>query len=262
MHQELVLGEKMQIGLLPALLAVLAGRRFARAWGGGGTPTGRVRPSEHNPLWRHFSEKRSGPGIWKWTHYFAAYDRHLARLRGRAPVVVEVGIYSGGSLPMWREYFGPGAVIHGIDIEPACRVYQADGVEIHIGDQSDSEFWTEFRRRVPRVDVLIDDGGHKFYQQRATLEAMLPHIAPGGVYVCEDVHGSSNQFAAFVAGLSASLMEMSPGEGGVLSSRTSAFQSEVASIHSYPFLVVIERNDAPVGMFTAPKQGTLWQPFL
>ena len=40
------------------------------------------------------------PGVWKWTHYFEAYDNHLTRFRGASAVIVEVGVAGGGSLKM------------------------------------------------------------------------------------------------------------------------------------------------------------------
>jgi len=43
---------------------------------------------------------------------------------------------------------------------------------------------------VPRIDILIDDGGHTPAQQIATLEELYLHIQPNGVYVCEDLHTS------------------------------------------------------------------------
>lgn len=46
---------------------------------------------------------------------------------------MEVGVYPGGSLGMWRRYFGPNSMIFGVDIEPACRSYANEGVEIIIG---------------------------------------------------------------------------------------------------------------------------------
>ena len=98
---------------------------------------------------------------------------------------------------MWRSYFGPDSRVYGIDIEPACEVYAREGIEVVIGDQADRTFWSKFRRDVPDVDVLIDDGGHTPEQQMVTLEEMLPHLQPGGVYMCEDVHGTGNQFTRF-----------------------------------------------------------------
>jgi len=61
-----------------------------------------------------------------------------------------------------------------VDIEEACRVYENDWTSISIGDQADRGFWKRFKQEHPRIDVLIDDGGHQPEQQLATLEEMLP----------------------------------------------------------------------------------------
>lgn len=216
-----------------------------------------------NPLWKYFQNHRQGRGIWKWEHYFFAYHRHLSKFMGRAPSVVEVGVYSGGSLDMWKDYFGSGCRVHGIDIESACRAYATDDVTIHIGDQEDRGFWRDFRASVPQVDVLIDDGGHTPEQQIVTLEEVLPNLRPGGVYVCEDIHGLSNRFDSYVSGLSQPLHHMDHGKNESGSwSTTNAFQRDVSSIHHYPFLCVIEMNALPRSRLAAPKHGTEWQPYL
>jgi hypothetical protein len=215
-----------------------------------------------NPLRRFFESRVEGPGIWKWEHYFDIYQRHLARFVGHDPNVVEVGVYSGGSLDMWQAYFGPGCTIHGVDIEPACRSYRREHVEIHIGDQASRHFWREFRARVPQIDVLIDDGGHEYKQQIITLEEMLPHLRPGGVYLCEDVHGDENAFSAYVSGLSGELNAFGVQPGTPLSAQATAFQRAIRSISVYPYVVVIERSDFAVREFVAPKRGSRWQPFL
>ena len=36
-------------------------------------------------------------------------------------------------------------------------------------------------RRKSRLDILIDGGGHQSFQQIATMEAVLPHLAPGDI---------------------------------------------------------------------------------
>ena len=54
----------------------------------------------------------------KWSHYFDIYEQHFNKFVGKKPVVVEVGICRGGSAEMWKKYFGEGATIIGIDIDP------------------------------------------------------------------------------------------------------------------------------------------------
>jgi hypothetical protein len=216
-----------------------------------------------NPLRAYFDDVKEGPGVWKWLHYFELYQRHLSKFVGHPVTVVEIGVYSGGSMPMWRHYFGTGCQIHGVDIQPECKVYEDAQTTIHIGDQADREFWRQFQGAVPEVDVLIDDGGHQAQQQMRTLEEMLPHLRAGGVYICEDVHGIANSFAEFVHSLANGLNAFIQTEDSrVLSARSTPFQDTISSVHLYPFMVVIEKRAGPRRGFAAPKHGTKWQPFL
>jgi hypothetical protein len=236
--------------------AVRRARRYLRGLQPPSHPAtpGRARP---NDLRAFYDSYETGPGVWKWLHYFELYERHLARFRGREVHLVEVGIFSGGSIDMWRAYLGDGCHVYGVDIEPACKSYERPGVDVFIGDQADPQFWARLRAEVPYVDVLIDDGGHLPHQQMTTLEAMLPHIRPGGVYVCEDVQGESNAFHTYVDVLTRPLSNFI-GLGPVA---PSPLQEHVASVHRYPQAVVIEKPSLPVEPFDAPKRGTEWQPY-
>ena len=93
-----------------------------------------------NQLHEYFKAHRTGYGIYKWDHYFDIYDRHFRRFRGRDVVIVEIGIYSGGSLDMWESYFGKDCHIYGVDIEKACKSYEREKVTVFIGDQEDPGF--------------------------------------------------------------------------------------------------------------------------
>jgi SAM-dependent methyltransferase len=224
-------------------------------------------PGDTNPLKSYFMSVKEGRGIWKWLHYFDAYEKHLNKFVGREVHVVEVGVYSGGSLQMWKHYFGPGCRIYGVDIEEACRGYQDDTTRIFIGDQEDRGFWRQFKANVPLVDIVIDDGGHVPEQQMVTLEEMLPHLRPGGVYICEDHHGDFNRFAAYVHGLTDNLNTFATASGSSADApghycRPSPAQAVIHSVHLYPFVTVIEKTMAPVDRLYAPKHGTIWQPFL
>lgn len=218
--------------------------------------------SSANPLWEYFQNHKEGHGIWKWEHYFDIYHRHFARFIGQKVNVLEIGVYSGGSLEMWRSYFGEKSHIYGVDIEGACKAYENKHTFVFIGDQADRSFWRSFRKSVEGIDILIDDGGHTPEQQQITLEEMLPSLRPGGVYLCEDVHGYFNRFSAFASGLVHDLNHMNPISGSLPQSSVSPFQSSIHSIHFYPYVVVIEKHRVPFQKLSAPKHGTEWQPFL
>jgi len=139
---------------------------------------------------REYFDRNPGRNMRKWDGYFEVYERHFARFRDRAVNVLEIGVSHGGSLQMWKMYFGSQARIFGVDIVPHCKALEEDRITIHIGDQRDPAFLAKLRAEVPRLDVLIDDGGHRMEEQIATFEALFPHVADDGVYVCEDAHTS------------------------------------------------------------------------
>jgi cephalosporin hydroxylase len=223
---------------------------------------------ESNDLHRFFENRRLGPGVWKWQHYFEIYHRHLSKFRNKPLTIVEIGVYSGGSLEMWRDYFGERAKIIGVDIEPACKRYERPGVQIFIGDQGDRTFWAKFREAAGSIDIVVDDGGHAPHQQIATMEELLPYMKSGGVYICEDVHGARNQFVQQVYGLADELNSMVGVEADYnnqdrrLTVQASPVQGVINSISLYPFVVVVELRERQLGELVAPKRGTQWQPFL
>jgi len=124
----------------------------------------------------------------KHSAYFQVYEELLSQYRGKSITFVEVGVLNGGSLFMWRNFFGPQARIIGIDFNPLAKRWEQDGFEIHIGSQSSPNFWKTFFSQVGPVDVLLDDGGHTNEQQIVTTHEAIPFIKDGGLLLVEDVH--------------------------------------------------------------------------
>jgi len=244
---------------LAALPRFVQGFRYGRALAAAPPPPPQVFAEADNPLRRYFESHASGDGITKWSHYFDIYHRHFAKFAGTPVNILEVGVYSGGSLQMWRDYFGEGCTVYGVDIEPSCRAYAGDGVEIFIGDQADPRFWQRILREVPALDIVVDDGGHETEQQVVTLEALLPHLRPGGVYLCEDVTDFGNPFHAYIAGLAENLHDRTPISPGVMG--PNGLQQLIEAIHIYPYVTVIERTTGPRPPFVSDRRGTQWQQF-
>lgn len=139
---------------------------------------------------RTLIEEHDGKFIHKWNHYIEIYERYFEKYRGKECIIMEVGVSHGGSLELWRKYFGPKARIIGIDNNPKCKTFEEEGIEVYIGSQSDRKFLTKLKDTLPKVDVLIDDGGHYMDQQIITFEELFTHVKDEGVYLCEDVHTS------------------------------------------------------------------------
>lgn len=128
--------------------------------------------------------------IHKWTHYFDVYERYFSRFRGTEVVILEIGVFHGGSLQMWKHYFGDRARIYGVDIDPRCKELEEENIKILIGSQSDRSFLRNLKKTIPPVDILIDDGGHRMQQQIVTFEELFDHVRDDGIYLCEDLHTS------------------------------------------------------------------------
>lgn len=151
-----------------------------------------------NPLEKYFRRNKRRR-IHKWVHYFEIYHRHLARFRNRPVTVVEFGVSHGGSLQMWRHYFGRRARIYGVDINPRCKRFEARRTKVFIGDQEDRSFLRSLAEQIGPVDVLIEDGGHTMGQQIATFEELYPLVREdGGVFLIEDLH--TNYWAKYGGG--------------------------------------------------------------
>lgn len=80
--------------------------------------------------------------------------------------------------------------IYGIDIDPQCSQFAEGLVDILIGNQEDRNFLNSIAQAIPRIDILVDDGGHTMKQQTATFVELYSRLDPNGVYLCEDVHTS------------------------------------------------------------------------
>ena len=126
----------------------------------------------------------------KWQKYFDVYDIIFKKFRKKKITFVEVGVLNGGSLEIWKKYFHPKSRIIGIDLNPKCKKFQKSGIEIIIGDQSDENFWNKFYKKVGKIDILLDDGGHTNKQQIITTLKSMPNINDGGVVIIEDTHTS------------------------------------------------------------------------
>lgn len=124
----------------------------------------------------------------KWLHYFDIYERHLDRFRGKSPVMIEIGVMGGGSLAMWKDYFGPGSRIIGVDINPVCKAHEAEGIEVFVGSQDDPDLINSIFEKHPRVDIILDDGSHVMHHMIASFEAMYNRVHADGVYMVEDTH--------------------------------------------------------------------------
>lgn len=132
-------------------------------------------------IWETF-QSHDGRLTDKWSSYFPIYERHFSRFVGQSVRLLEIGVAHGGSLQLWKKYFGLKAEIIGLDIDQRCKAYEEEQITIRIADQA---------LPLPDLgplDIVIDDGSHKPEEQAITFTRLWPTVMPGGIYLIEDCH--------------------------------------------------------------------------
>lgn len=131
-----------------------------------------------------------GTIVHKWHHYIPLYDRYFSAFRGQPIRFLEIGVFEGGSLKMWRDYFGEQAIIFGIDINPKCKQFDGVGGQVRIGSQVDPDFLNTVIEEMGGVDLILDDGSHHMKHVPETLRLLFPRLSNGGLYMIEDLHAA------------------------------------------------------------------------
>ncbi len=135
-----------------------------------------------------FFAENKGSIVHKWHHYIPIYERYFAEWRGTPVRFLEIGVSKGGSLQMWRRYFGEQAVIFGIDIDPDCAAHDGQSGKVRIGSQVDADFPTQVLDEMGGADIILDDGSHHMDHVTQTLRMLWPRLNTGGIYLIEDLH--------------------------------------------------------------------------
>ena len=225
-----------------------------------------INTSPHGDLEKWF-RKDKAVKIHKWTHYFGIYERHFAPFRGKSVRVLEVGVYKGGSLAMWKSYFGGDSIIVGLDINPACKQFENTDAKIHvrIGDQEMGGFLKSVSKEFGPFDIIVDDGGHTTGQQiQSFLWLYFFAMKPDGIYLVEDLHtnywpeyltfAGGMTFVDLASNLVHRLHDVYQGRnaefGRFAAENThrfkalevSNFSAQTRSIHFYDSIIVFERG--------------------
>jgi predicted O-methyltransferase YrrM len=121
--------------------------------------------------------------------YLEVYDRHLSSLRENNVKVLELGVFKGASLRMWREYFPRGQIV-GCDLHPDRRDYAGDRIAIEIGDCGSAAFLEKVATSHGPFDLVVDDASHIWRHQQIAFDTLFPHLKRGGLFIIEDIHTS------------------------------------------------------------------------
>lgn len=126
-------------------------------------------------------------------NYTRVYEKYFESKRYQALKILEIGFYRGNSARMWHEYF-PNAQLYFIDIDSYC--YQcmhglSARAHLYMKDQANERQLRSFLQEVGGdFDIIIDDGGHTMRQQQISFIQLFPALKKGGMYIIEDLHTS------------------------------------------------------------------------
>lgn len=203
-------------------------------------------PQMDSELGRIFCSGEGRP-VDKWVHYIPIYERYFAKYRGTAFRMLEIGVFKGGSLDMWRSYFGPDATLFGVDINPACADRVTPPNQVRIGSQDDPAFLAGVAKEMGGLDVVLDDGSHIGRHQWKSFEVLFPLLAEGGLYVIEDTHtsywwrwGGGPLRRLTANGLAKRIIDDMHGWYHRRRQRTPAM-TEIGALHVHDSMIVIEK---------------------
>lgn len=155
----------------------------------------------------------------------------------------------GGSLAMWRKYFGDRAVIFGVDVDEKCRELNGTYGQVRIGSQDNHKFLLTVVEEMGGLDIVLDDGSHRMAHIRKSFDTLFPCLSTGGLYIVEDLHTAywpyfggglraKNNFYNYVRELIDSLHHWYlPGTKGIR--RVPGLKS----IHIFDSMVIFEKGD-------------------
>lgn len=130
------------------------------------------------------------------THsYINVYDKLLNEYRNSKINFLEIGIASGLSMLMWREYFSEDSEIHGVDItNKEHENVEFKNINLFYGDATKKETFSNDTM----YDIIIDDGSHNPYDQVNSFNILKNKMNKGGLYIIEDILQYDNNKHVFL----------------------------------------------------------------
>jgi SAM-dependent methyltransferase len=121
-------------------------------------------------------------------NYTRQYEELLKNYRDKPVKYLEIGVYNGGSLNAFREYFSNGECLVGLDIDTRCKEFENSNknIFVEIGNAIDKSFIESITQKYGAFDVILDDGGHSNSDVIQSFELLFPLLNDNGLYIVED----------------------------------------------------------------------------
>uniref|UniRef100_A0A6C0HCV8 Methyltransferase n=1 Tax=viral metagenome TaxID=1070528 RepID=A0A6C0HCV8_9ZZZZ len=124
--------------------------------------------------------------------YLPLYQELLKGKKDTAKNVLEVGIYSGGSIKLWNQFF-TNATVYGLDIRNINEIW--DGVKnnekivLYTSTDAYNEdfFKKHFLDNNVKCDFMLDDGPHSLESMIQFIRLYSQIMTDDGILIIEDV---------------------------------------------------------------------------
>lgn len=128
--------------------------------------------------------------------YCRHYDKHFTHFRDKNIIVMELGVggyefpdRGGSGLRIWSDYFERAKII-GIDVFDKSKVVINPRTTIYQCSQVDKDGLRKIIAQEGTPTIIIDDASHMNGLTIESFRLLFPKLAPGGIYVIEDLESS------------------------------------------------------------------------
>lgn len=121
-------------------------------------------------------------------YFHAFYLHYLTPRKEQAKSILEIGVQTGDSILLWREFF-PNAHVYGIDIN-SCPILNNQERITHVVTDAYSDSFINMIGD-GELDIAIDDGPHTLETMQIFLTKYFPKVKRGGLMVVEDIIDTS-----------------------------------------------------------------------
>jgi hypothetical protein len=124
--------------------------------------------------------------------YLPLYQNLLISKKETAKNILEIGIYKGGSIKLWSDFF-TNANVYGLDIMDIKNVWDGirnnDKIILYTStDAYGKDFCiTHFLNKNIKFDVMLDDGPHTLQSMKQFIKLYSQIMTDDGILIIEDV---------------------------------------------------------------------------
>jgi hypothetical protein len=125
--------------------------------------------------------------------YFDVYEELFNPIRCTANNILEVGIYHGGSIQLWRDYFINAKIfavdVCNLDFIKEEKIKNDHNITLFTNTNGyDDNFINEnFYNKNIKFDVILDDGPHTLQSNIDFIIKYLPLLSENGIMIIEDI---------------------------------------------------------------------------